>query len=45
MYTVEEKLKMEQPQEYKWLQQHRSKLTVFFLWLESRLDKLMGVLR
>lgn len=45
MYTVEEKLKTAQPREYRWLQRHRSKLTVFFIWLESKMDKVMGVLR
>lgn len=36
--TIGERLKVKQEEEYEWMQQHRSKLTVFFLWLEKKLD-------
>ena len=36
---VEERLKVNQPLEYRALQQQRSKLTLFLLWLDRKLDK------
>ena len=46
--TIEQRLKANQEEEYEWMQQHRSKLTVFFLWIDGRLDpainKLLEVL-
>ena len=39
MITVEDYLKEEQPDKYEKLNQQRSKLTLFFLWIDSKLDK------
>jgi hypothetical protein len=41
MFTIEERLKVKQKREYEWLQQHRSKLTVFFLWIDEKLDPIV----
>ena len=39
MITVEDYLKEEQPDTYKKLNRQRSKLTLFLLWIDSKLDK------
>jgi hypothetical protein len=42
---IEEEIKVRQPTEYEWLERHRSRVTLFFMWLERKLDKVMGVLK
>ena len=43
MGTIEERLKAnQQKEEYEWLQQHRSKLTIFFLWIDEKLDPMVN---
>jgi len=39
MITVEDYLKEEQPDKYEELNRQRSKLTLFFLWIDRKLDK------
>ena len=39
MITVEDYLKNNQPDKYEELNRQRSKLTLFFLWLDEKLDK------
>jgi len=41
MITVEDYLKEKQPDKYEELNQQRSKLTLFFLWLERKLDPIV----
>ena len=41
MITVEDYLKEKQPDKYKKLNRQRSKLTLFFLWLERKLDPIV----
>ena len=39
MITVEDYLKEKQPDKYEELNQQRSKLTLFLLWVDEKLDK------
>ena len=39
MITVEEYIKNSQPDKYEELNRQRSKITLFFIWLEDKLDK------
>ena len=42
MITVEDYLKEEQPNKYEKLNQQRSKLTLFLLWIERKLDPIVN---
>ena len=45
MYTVEEQLKTNQKEVYKELEMDRDRVALFFIWLESKLDKVMEWIR
>ena len=44
MITVEDYLKEKQPDKYEELNRQRSKLTLFLLWLERKLDPAVDTL-